>query len=53
LLGLLLGEKLMGIPGMILAPVLLHYIKVEASRNTLEENEETLSDEVSLPTKKS
>ncbi len=37
LLGLLLGEKLMGIPGMILAPVLLHYIKVEASRNTLDE----------------
>ena len=32
LLGLLLGEKLMGIPGMILAPVVLHYIKVEASR---------------------
>jgi predicted PurR-regulated permease PerM len=28
-----LGEKLMGIPGMILAPVVLHYIKVEASRN--------------------
>jgi hypothetical protein len=23
----------MGIPGMILAPVVLHYIKVEASRN--------------------
>ena len=33
LLGLVVGEKLMGIPGMILAPVLLHYIKVEASRN--------------------
>jgi predicted PurR-regulated permease PerM len=32
LLGLLLGEKLMGIPGMILAPVVLHYIKVESSR---------------------
>lgn len=32
LLGLLLGEKLMGIPGMILAPIVLHYIKVEASR---------------------
>jgi predicted PurR-regulated permease PerM len=32
LLALLLGEKLMGIPGMILAPVVLHYIKVEASR---------------------
>ncbi|MCK9295632.1 MAG: AI-2E family transporter [Desulfobulbaceae bacterium] len=35
LLGLILGEKLMGIPGMILAPVMLHYIKVEASRGTL------------------
>lgn len=32
LLGLLLGEKLMGIPGMILAPVTLHYIKMECSR---------------------
>lgn len=32
LLGLLIGEKFMGIPGMILAPVLLHYIKVEASK---------------------
>ena len=33
LIGLVLGEKLMGIPGMILAPVVLHYIKVETSRN--------------------
>jgi predicted PurR-regulated permease PerM len=33
LIGIVLGEKLMGIPGMILAPVVLHYIKVEASRN--------------------
>ncbi|MDX1951999.1 MAG: AI-2E family transporter [Verrucomicrobiota bacterium] len=32
LLGLVLGERLMGIPGMILAPVVLHYIKVESSR---------------------
>ena len=32
LLGLLLGEKLMGIPGMILAPIVLHYVKVEASQ---------------------
>ena len=31
LLGLILGERLMGIPGMILAPVILNYIKVEAS----------------------
>jgi predicted PurR-regulated permease PerM len=33
LIGIVLGEKLMGIPGMILAPVVLHYIKLEASRN--------------------
>ena len=32
LLGLILGEKLMGIPGMILAPVVLYYLKVEASK---------------------
>jgi predicted PurR-regulated permease PerM len=31
LLGLILGEKLMGIPGMILAPVILNYIKMEAA----------------------
>jgi len=29
LVGLILGEKLMGVPGMILAPVALHFIKVE------------------------
>lgn len=33
LIGLVLGEKLMGVPGLILAPVVLHYIKVEASKN--------------------
>lgn len=33
LIGLVVGEKLMGIPGMILAPVVLHYIKVEASKD--------------------
>ena len=37
LIGIVLGEKLMGIPGMILAPVVLYYIKVEASRNKLAE----------------
>jgi len=35
LVGIVLGEKLMGIPGMILAPVVLHYIKVEASKRRL------------------
>jgi predicted PurR-regulated permease PerM len=37
LIGLVVGEKLMGIPGIILAPVVLHYIKVEASRSKLNE----------------
>lgn len=37
LIGIILGEKLMGIPGMILAPVVLHYIKVEASRNKVDD----------------
>jgi len=32
LIGLVVGERLMGIPGMIFAPVVLYYLKVEASR---------------------
>ncbi len=32
LVGFIVGERLMGIPGMILAPVVLHYIKVEATK---------------------
>src|SRR5205823_10721624 len=32
LLALVLGERLMGIPGMVLAPVILNYIKMETSR---------------------
>lgn len=31
LLGLILGERLMGIPGMILAPVVLNFVKDEAA----------------------
>jgi predicted PurR-regulated permease PerM len=31
LVGLVIGERLMGIPGMILAPAVLHLIKIEAS----------------------
>jgi predicted PurR-regulated permease PerM len=38
LLGLVVGERLMGVPGMILAPVILHYIKVEASNRSVESN---------------
>jgi predicted PurR-regulated permease PerM len=32
LFALIVGERLMGIPGMILAPVVLNYIKVETSQ---------------------
>src|SRR6266700_2062463 len=32
LLALIIGERFMGIPGMILAPVVLNYIKVETSQ---------------------
>lgn len=32
LLGLVVGEKLMGVSGMILAPVILHYLKAETAK---------------------
>lgn len=32
LIGLIIGEKLLGLPGMILAPVVLNYIRLEASQ---------------------
>ena len=32
LIGLIVGESLMGIPGLILAPVILHYLKNEGSQ---------------------
>lgn len=32
LIGLIIGERLMGIPGMILAPVVLNYLRVEMSK---------------------
>ncbi|HEV2841246.1 MAG TPA: AI-2E family transporter [Chthoniobacterales bacterium] len=32
LFGLIVGEKLMGIPGMILSPVILNYLRVELSK---------------------
>jgi predicted PurR-regulated permease PerM len=39
LLALIIGERLMGIPGMILAPVVLNFIKVEASTIELSPDE--------------
>jgi predicted PurR-regulated permease PerM len=39
LLALILGERLMGIPGMILAPIILHYIKVETSKQELAQSQ--------------
>jgi len=38
LLALIVGERLMGLPGMVLAPVILHYVKVEASSIGVEED---------------
>jgi predicted PurR-regulated permease PerM len=32
LLGLIIGERLMGVPGMILAPVVLNYLRLEGSK---------------------
>ncbi|MEW6304575.1 MAG: AI-2E family transporter [Verrucomicrobiota bacterium] len=53
LLGLILGERLMGIPGMILAPVVLNYIKSEMSKITVHALTETpLPEQTSLRAKK-
>jgi|ERR1043166_4324156 predicted PurR-regulated permease PerM len=37
LIGLIVGEKLMGIAGMILAPVVLNYLRIETSKIELKE----------------
>ena len=39
LLGLIIGEKLMGIPGMILAPVVLNYLRLEGSKTEVRDVE--------------
>ncbi|MFA6543619.1 MAG: AI-2E family transporter, partial [Limisphaerales bacterium] len=49
LLGLILGERLMGVPGMILAPVILHYIKMETSRVAVEQRTGEVVPVESLP----
>jgi predicted PurR-regulated permease PerM len=38
LLALIVGEKLMGVPGMILAPVVLHYLKLETAAIEVKDN---------------
>ncbi|HAB15222.1 MAG TPA: AI-2E family transporter [Verrucomicrobiota bacterium] len=45
LIGLVVGERLMGIPGMIFAPVVLHYLKVETSKARVAANSIGLEDE--------
>jgi len=40
---LLLGERLMGVTGMVLAPVVLHYIHVEASKIYLPNSKSQIS----------
>jgi predicted PurR-regulated permease PerM len=42
LVGLIIGERLMGIAGMIMAPVVLNYIKMEMSRIATEETDKSL-----------
>jgi len=44
LLGLVLGERLMGIPGMILAPVVLYWLKVETSQLPAGEEQNTMTE---------
>lgn len=46
LLALILGERLMGIPGMILAPIILHYIKVETSKQEVTQPDEAVAKEM-------
>jgi predicted PurR-regulated permease PerM len=41
LLALIIGERLMGIPGMILAPVVLNYLRVEMSKIELQPRHES------------
>lgn len=41
LIGLIIGERLMGIPGMILAPVVLNYLRVELSTIEVQPRHET------------
>jgi predicted PurR-regulated permease PerM len=38
LLGLVVGERLLGIPGMVLAPVVLNYVRLEASAIGTDDN---------------
>ena len=38
LLGLIIGERLMGIPGMILSPVVLNYLRVEMAKVEVKRN---------------
>jgi predicted PurR-regulated permease PerM len=47
LLALVVGERLMGIGGMILAPVVLHYVKTEASKVRIVQRRKQESDELS------
>lgn len=41
LIGLIVGEKIMGIPGMILSPVVLNYLRIEMSKIEVEPSAHT------------
>jgi len=48
LIGLLIGERLMGLSGMVLAPVLLNFIRVEASARSSTQKESPSSQLVDI-----
>lgn len=43
MIGLIVGEKMMGIPGMILAPVILYYIKLELGQITAPQSQSQIN----------
>jgi predicted PurR-regulated permease PerM len=48
LLALILGERLMGIPGMILAPVVLNYLKMETRRIEVQQAPQSVPEPTNL-----
>lgn len=49
LLGLIIGERLMGVPGMILAPVVLNYVRVEMARIRVERGKASVAETLTGP----
>lgn len=52
LLALLIGEQLMGIPGMILAPVILSFVKIEMKKISMDDSDFVRPTTESLPARR-